>query len=390
MRHRTPAVQDVAVTLTTFAGGCLLYLTGIFPIGAANPDIPVWPRVAVFATACALELLRRRSPATALCLSVLPVAADIAMGLSIPVLIVLSDLLYAATLYGSRRLNRAMIPLVSVITIGATIVTLVLIPDWRGAIVAAVIALPFLITPVWWAANVRQHQEIAATERANAGQLAKIAALDREAAVAGERARMARDLHDVIAGHLSAIAIQSEALLAHTDSDPATVRRVVRSVRSNSVDALEEMRMMIGLLTRGNGTEEAAATTPPRLSELSKIVESARASGMVVDVHTELESMLPLPAAVDLTAYRIAQEALTNAVKHAPGGRASLTVRRVEDRLTVEVTNELPGGRTQADEQGAGLLNMRERARAIGGSLTAGPCETTWRVSAVLPVTAAR
>jgi len=249
--------------------------------------------------------------------------------------------------------------------------------------------MPFLIMPVWWATNVRQQRDIADNERENAVQLARIGELDRYAAVAAERARMARDLHDVIAGHLSAIAIQSEAVLTMSTADPATSHAVLRSVRENSVSALDEMRAMIGLLREGASDEET--TAPARLAQLSKLVESARASGMHVDVESEMDGSATLPAAVDLTAYRIAQEALTNAVKHAPGARTRVDIQRADGILTVEVTNELKAAGKKPRQAGQigtgiGLLNMRERANAVGGSLSAGLSEGRWRVRAKLPV----
>jgi signal transduction histidine kinase len=219
-------------------------------------------------------------------------------------------------------------------------------------------------------------------------QLATIGELDRKAAVAGERSKMARDLHDVIAGHLSAIAIQSEAALSMAGADPKLARAVLESVRENSVSALEEMRAMIGLLRTdpAGGDSEIEPTAPARLAELSKLVESARASGLEVEVNSIVDGLPPLPAAVDLTAYRIAQEALTKAAKHAPGGLAVFDIRRDGGILTVEVRNDLQPGSPADGGTGIGLLNMRERAAAVGGKLAAGPSGAGWLVRAELPL----
>ncbi|QFU88127.1 sensor histidine kinase [Amycolatopsis sp. YIM 10] len=383
-RRLPPFTQDVGIALLYFAGGTVLYLSGIYPL-FGEPTHLIWTRFVLLGTVCLLQLLRRLKPGVALVLAAVPFSADIHLGMSAPILIAFSDHLYAATLYGSRWLSRTMIGLAASGTIGAVVIALIVADDWRTAVLAAVAAVPFIITPVWWASNVRTHREIALRERANAEQLARIAELDRNAAVAGERARMARDLHDVIAGHLSAIAIQSEAALSIADdAKPDTMRTVLRSVRGNSVDALEEMRAMIGLL-RSQGVGEDETTAPARLGELSKLVESARASGMAVTVANEVGPEVSLPAAVDLTAYRIAQEALTNAVKHAPGTSAAVRIRLDGKILTVEVTNELTTTRRESDA-GHGLLNMRERAQAIGGSFVAGPADPGWRVFAALPI----
>ncbi|WP_216217419.1 sensor histidine kinase [Amycolatopsis aidingensis] len=385
-----PYRQDALIACFTFGGGSLLYLAGLYQLFGDPADAPFWLRIALYALLCSTQVLRRRAPALALGLATLLLGVDmLALGLAAPTLVAFSDLVYAATLYGSRRLSRAMIPVAAIGTLGVTAAALILAPDWRLGVLAAFACLPFLVTPVWWAANVRQQRDIAESERANAAQLARIAELDRQAAVASERSRMARDLHDVIAGHLSAIAIQSEAALSMASAEERSglVHTVLESVRGNSVDALAEMRAMIGLLKAGdNGTER---TAPPRLSELSKLVESARASGMAVEVDLRLDPDAALPAAVDLTAYRIAQEALTNAVKHAPGGTAALTIRQHDGRVHVELTNDL-GQAGTAEGTGTGLVNMRERAHSIGGSFRAGPGGRGWQVAAVLPTTDGR
>jgi signal transduction histidine kinase len=120
---------------------------------------------------------------------------------------------------------------------------------------------------------------------------------------------------------------------------------------------------------------------PARLRDLAQLLESARAAGLEVDARTEVDGELPV--AVDLSAYRIVQEALTNVVKHAPGARASVVVDRQDSALVVEVVNERTGSTVAGD--GRGLLNMRERAQAVGGVLVAGPHERLWRVRAELP-----
>lgn len=380
LRARPVWQQDLLIALATWLLGMLVYLTGIHRILAGYDHAPLWVRLVELTVLCGLQPLRRRVPA-GLLLATAVLAADIAVTPSLPVLIVYTDFLYAATLYGSRRTTRVMIGVAAASTAVVLAAVFVLAHEWRAAVVAALGVLPFVLTPVWWAANVRQQRDIAESERANAGQLAKLAELDRRAAVAAERGRMARDLHDVIAGHLSAIAIQSEAALSMPD--PTLSRRVLESVRENSVSALEEMRAMIGLLRAEGG--EGETTAPARLAELSKLVESARASGLEVRVKSTVDE-LTLPAAVDLTAYRIAQEALTNVVKHAPGRRVDVDIRWLDGILTVEVENEVHHHPPSAAGTGTGLLTMRERADALGGTLTAGPAGAGWLVRAELPV----
>ncbi|MFE6613439.1 sensor histidine kinase [Amycolatopsis sp. NPDC057786] len=382
LNHLAEWKQDLVIAFGTWALGVLVYVSGMQLLLAGPDNTPLWIRLSELTVLCGLEMLRRKVPLALLCALVV-LAVDVAFGPSLPILIVFTDFLYATTLYGSRRVSRVMIGVAAIGTLAVVCLALVFSAQWRTAILAAFALLPFLVTPVWWAANVRQQRDIADSERANAVQLATIGELDRKAAVAGERSKMARDLHDVIAGHLSAIAIQSEAALSMATADPKLSRKVLESVRENSVSALDEMRAMIGLL---RADTEIEPTAPARLAELSKLVESARASGLTVEVGSVPDRSGRLPAAVDLTAYRIAQEALTNAVKHAPGGRAVLDIRASGGILTVEVRNDLQPGRPGDGGTGLGLLNMRERAAAVGGTLAAGPSGGGWLVRAELPL----
>ncbi|MCR6486027.1 histidine kinase [Amycolatopsis sp. OK19-0408] len=385
LRSRPAWQQDALIALATWLVGFLVYAAGIHRILTSYDHAPLWARLLELTALCGLELLRRWVPG-ALLLATAVLAVDIWLSPSLPVLIIFTDFLYAATLYGSRRMSRVMIGVAGASVVVVLAAVLVLGQEWRMALLAAVSVLPFVLTPVWWAANVRQQRDIAETERANAGQLAKIAELDRRAAVAAERARMARDLHDVIAGHLSAIAIQSEAALSMPDSPLA--KKVLASVRENSVSALEEMRTMIGLLKAEGAAAET--TAPARLAELARLVESARASGLDVTMGSTVDGWESIPTAVDLTAYRIAQEALTNVAKHAPGGHVDLDVRYLDGFLEVEVRNDVqPHPVTPAEGSGTGLLNMRERADAVGGTVTAGPAGEGWLVRAELPVASA-
>jgi signal transduction histidine kinase len=382
--------QDALIVATSVASGALLYIVHLYPLyqsGRSDPA-PSWLRLALFASICAVELFRRRAPAAALAAGAVLVVMDCFFGPSMAMLMVFADLLYAAALYGGSRLRQRLVPMVAVATLFALGVALIVEPDRRVAFFACMAALPFVVVPIWWGTNVRQHRDIAAAERTNAAQLAKISELDRSAAIAAERARMARDLHDVIAGRVSAIAIQSEAVLSVSFDDEKTVHRVMTAVRENSVRALEEMRAMIELL-RADGTAATEVKAPARLADLASLIESARASGMQVELRSEIDTSFSLPAAVDLTAYRIAQEALTNVVKHAPRTSACVGIRYVEGSLVVEVSNEFSGMEaeiTQAGSSRTGLLNMRERAAVVGGSLIAGPYGSGWLVRAVLPV----
>lgn len=376
---RTPVLLAVFM----FAAGTLILAAEVpFIAGVGGNDLPQEHpvRLLTLAVLCAGELLRQRAPGIALSVAVVLVGVEFSYGVTLATVIPFTDLLFAATLYGSRRTNRIVVGATGAVVLVLVVFSALTAHDARQLVLNVLQVSGIPLIPVWWGMNVRHHRDDAEAERARADQLARIAELDRGAAVQAERARMARDLHDVIAGHLSAIAIQSEAALSMVDSDPVRTRTVLRSVRENSVASLTEMRAMIHLLRSDESTVER--TAPARLRDLAQLLESARAAGLTVSASTSVGD--DLPVAVDLSAYRIVQEALTNVVKHAPGAAASVTVGRRDEKLVVEVVNDRT--RSTSDTVGGhGLLSMRERAQAVGGVLEAGPHERQWRVRAELP-----
>jgi signal transduction histidine kinase len=358
--------------------GLVIYLAGQYAIWPSS--FPLWAHLVGFTLASVtLVLLRRTRPLVALGIGAVLTAVDGVMGLTIPMLLILGDFIYNAVLYAPRRVSR----IVGAVVVGGAAleggVLAFLMPTWRQGILALVVILWLGFLPVWWAETVRLYREAAKAERLRTEQLAELAARDREAAVSAERSRLAADLHDVIAGHLSAIAIQSEAALSLASKDPSMVPTVLQAVRENSIRALREMREMIDLL-RADGDR----TAPARLHDLDRLMESARASGLQVEATISTNGQLPVT--VDLAAYRIIQEALTNVTKHAPGSRATIRLEREGDSLVVDVRNSLTRPRANGEADGTGLASMRTRAEAVGGELSAGEVEGEWRVRAVLPV----
>lgn len=170
---------------------------------------------------------------------------------------------------------------------------------------------------------VRNHRDAAEAADLRAEQTALLAEMDRAQAVVSERARMARELHDMVANHLSAIAIHSTAALSI--DDPDTSRQALGVIRENSVEGLTEMRRLIGILRdTSDDTEPSAA---PTLDGVGSLVEGARTNGL--DVTLDADHGDSLPAPVELAAYRIVQESLTNVLKHAsPAGSPSRCARR--------------------------------------------------------------
>lgn len=300
------------------------------------------------------------------------------------VLLMFADLEYCAALHGSRRVSWAVTGAASAAIAAISLASLVETGPSQ-AILTLLSLLGLFGVPVMWGREVRRHREQADVERDRAEQTRRVAELDRLAAVAAERASMARDLHDVIAGQLSAIAIQSEAVLSLPDPSPATMRKVLASVRAASVASLAEMRTMIGLLREDGSADDEPRTAPPGLDRLATLLDTARETGLTITLDDRRPAGTALPAAADLAAYRIVQESLTNVAKHAPGSTVGLVLRHDSGMLAVEISNDLVPDVEPAGGTGTGLLGLRERASAVGGDVVAGPDGARWSVRASLP-----
>ena len=209
----------------------------------------------------------------------------------------------------------------------------------------------------------------------------------RGQATAEERLRIARDLHDLVGHGLSAIAVQSgTARVALDAGDERAARAALGAVESSSRTAMREMRQLLGVLRErpGNGSEVDAPA--PGLADIETLVSNVRAGGVAVTADVT-PATVPVPSATQLCAYRVVQEALTNAVKHAPGAIVTIRVASAKDMLSV-VVDSSGGARPQreADSGGLGLAGIRARVAAAGGQSYIGATATGWHVEAQLPV----
>ena len=203
-------------------------------------------------------------------------------------------------------------------------------------------------------------------------------------AAAGERARLARELHDAVSHSLASIVMQAGGAQDVLEREPARAGAALGAIERTAREGLGEMRRLLGLLGDGSAPRDPQ----PGLARLDELIGGARAAGL--EVATAVEGAgRPLPPAVDLSAYRIVQEALTNAMKHAGRCRATVTLRFRADALELEVADDGAGPPPDAIAGGRGLAGMRERAAVLGGELTAGPGADGrgFRVQARLPAT---
>ncbi|MGA4797255.1 sensor histidine kinase [Streptomyces lavendulocolor] len=207
-----------------------------------------------------------------------------------------------------------------------------------------------------------------------------------------ERLRIAREVHDVLGHSLSLINVQAGAVLHRLSKNPApdvalpAAREALEAVRATSKDALRELRATLGVLRQA---DEAAPTAPASgLDRLGELVERARATGLDAGVRTE-GTPRPLPPPLDLAAYRIVQESLTNVTRHARARTVLITLTWTDDELGLRVEDD-GGGSPGESAPGSGIQGMAERARAFGGDLTARNTTDGFRVTARLPLTPAR
>lgn len=385
-----PHRHDVLLALSGLTGGLLLWALGLVSYGGrALPG--AWLLLPLVVCALA-EAYRRTLPRAALAAGCAAVVADQFTDGSLATLLMGTDIVYAAVVYGPPGTARRLPPAAAFLTVGSTVALLAWLRDPAALLLGAVIGIVTYL-PAASGSVVRNHREAAVAAGLRAEQTALLAELDRTQAVAAERSRMARELHDVVANHLSAIAIHSTAALSI--DRPDTSREALGVIRENSVAGLAEMRRLIGLLRQDGGEEPGPA---PRLSGLGALLRQAGdgdTTGRLRFRLIEAPVTLPLPAPVELAAYRLVQESVTNALKHAAPGEVLVRLDRGPRALTVEVRSPLGragGAAPRAPGAGAGIIGMRERVALLHGEFTAGPTTagspTTeqWRVRARLPL----
>jgi signal transduction histidine kinase len=286
---------------------------------------------------------------------------------------------FALGLHADRRGLRAGLVVFALLVVASAIVLAV-----GGSTVGN--ALPVLI---WWSAAIgigrglRERQALVELLRERSARLERDRERDMADAALEERARIARELHDVIAHAVSLMVVQASAERRLLDPDQRRTADTLETIESSGREALGELRRLLGVL-RARGRERLAPQ--PGLDALPELLHEGRRSGHEIRLEVEGEPVR-LPAGLDLTAYRIVQEGLTNARKHAPGAVVDLTLRWRAAEVEIEVADDGPGPPTNPNGVGHGLIGMRERASLYGGSLRTGPgAGGGFRVLARLPI----
>jgi signal transduction histidine kinase len=392
-RHPTSTDGMVALALSALAA-LDLYINW-----AVNASIPEILGMALTALAIWPLTYRRRYPLAVLL--VMTAGVVIYRSLSIPEsdFILYSLLLgfFSAGAYGDRRWRNWARAISALVTIGLLTYSVFFVgrsyifPAQTVLYQLSVVLLNiFLFGGAWWIGDVfriRRQRELELGERTV--QLEKERDENARRAVLDERVRIARELHDVVAHHVSVMGIQAGAARRILKQQPEKANEVLSQIEASSREAVAELQRLLGFLRQHSQTDELAPQ--PTLRQLDLLISHMREAGLPVEVRIEGEPRT-LPPGVDLSAYRIVQEALTNTLKHAGPARATVTLRYDSGAISIEILDNGHGPEESENVEikGRGLIGMRERVSLHGGEFTAGKAAGAgFAVRARLPLTGA-
>jgi signal transduction histidine kinase len=331
-------------------------------------------------------VFRRRNPVAAFSVAVAAGVVQLAVvpgpsgaDLAIPVL------LYTLAAYRPRQVSLAGLAVCLVGSIVGVLAWTNGLDLYRKIAAALVIFCGTALIAWVFGDSMRYRRAYYAALEERAARLEREADAQAQIAAAAERARIARELHDVIAHHVSVMVVQADGAGYALDGSPERARRALAAISATGRQTLTEMRRLLGLLRSGDARAEL--TPQPGLGQLRELVEQARAAGMSVSL-TQEGAPYPLPEGAELAAYRVVQESLTNTRKHAGvAAVASITLRYDQDGLVVQVSDNGQGDAAAGDGTGHGLAGMRERVEMYGGTVIAGPLPQGggYRVTARIP-----
>jgi signal transduction histidine kinase len=296
-----------------------------------------------------------------------------------------AGLLVALYTVAARRSRREALAAAGVLEIGVVLASVRFAPASDG-LVGSLVFLSGLVTAALFGGVAwRSHVAFLDTVVETAARLERERDQQARLAVIGERTRIAREMHDIVAHSLSVVVALADGAALTNPRDPVEATDAMRQVSAVGRQALAEMRRLLGVL-RDDVELEAPLAPQPGLTELDVLLDQVRAVGLSADL-TTVGRPLPLPATEDAAAYRIVQESLTNALKHARGAtRIAVAVAWSEAELRVQVSDDGKGSGSSI-VPGHGLLGMSERVALFGGDVQAGPLpDRGWQVTARLPV----
>jgi signal transduction histidine kinase len=333
-------VQDRAVVALLAVGWTLPF--------ALRPRYPLWAPLVALAFLAAFALI---SPERSISSLTMPFVAALAAAVSLG-------------LVADRRH--------SIAGWAAVIATAAVVSSKSGSAYSDFFWSTLILTLAWFfgsALGSRTEQARELTERVAAAEHDRATAAER--ATAEERARIARELHDVVAHSVSVMVVQASGVRRLLKDEQHREREALLSVEQIGRQALTEMRRMLGVMRSGEEAPAAALAPQPGLQHLDRLIAQVEEAGLPVTLRVEGDRP-DLSPGVDLSAYRIVQEGLTNALKHAKGAHAEVVVRYIDSSVELEIADNGPGA-PSGDGQGHGLVGMRERVALYGGTIEAGP-----------------
>ncbi|MFI0237629.1 sensor histidine kinase [Streptomyces sp. NPDC016845] len=392
--------REAAITTTAFA---LCLLGGVVQDDGRTLSPPSAAAYFIAVVSCAVLPARHRAPLVAMAVTTASGVLAPLLGLLLSPLIVAPAVITAYSYSLAARTERRAASAVALISMALLVASTPLLGalSWKDASrIGAVAAFPLVAGVLGHSVQNRRAYLAAVEERALRAEKSRDSEARRR--VAEERVRIARELHDLVA-HQITLANAQATVAAHLfDSRPEQTRKSLEELVETTRDALDDLRATVGLL-RQSGDAAAPAEPAPGLSRLPTLLESFRRAGLEVSMDQE-GTVRPLPPGVDLTAYRIVQEALTNVTKHAGTGSARVRLVWNRDRVTITIADDGADARTTSTAAtgpamstaggrapGFGLIGMRERATAVGGHLSAGRRpEGGFLVSTQLPLPPAK
>ncbi|WP_416975177.1 sensor histidine kinase [Streptomyces sp. 4F14] len=386
-RHPTGVDGFWAVVLFGFA---FAMETAQHEAGRTNSLSVVVPTVAALSLVVAL---RRRLPEAMLVLAAAAGCAQLVLGVGVNAAdFAMLMIVYTVAAVGSRWASWLALGM----GVCAATAAQLRWPDDSSAggnvVTVVFLTVPFLLAWVL-GDSMRTRRAYLAQLEERAARLEREREAQAKVAVAAERARIARELHDVVAHNVSVMVVQADGAAYVLDAAPDQAKKALETISSTGRQALAEMRRLLGVLRTGEHREGGEYVPQPDVEQIEDLVQQCRGSGLPVDFKVE-GTARPLPSGVELTAYRIVQEALTNTRKHGgPNAGASVRLVYFDDGLGLLVEDDGQGAPHElyeeggADGQGHGLIGMRERVGMVGGTLDAGPRPGGgFRISVLLPL----
>ncbi|MFF3938735.1 sensor histidine kinase [Streptomyces phaeofaciens] len=365
-----PHVMDAVLITCVLACVVSASFFGTFDV---REPIAWWPGLVLGVIATAALLWRRSRPRPVVVVTGICAIAAVGLGYLTTMLLLAPVMvaLFWLALLDERRTAHFFGLGVVVLMVPVSVVQA---PHYASVILVTLNPALALLLPVAWGSALRLRRAFTDSLRARAEHAEHTREEEARRRVAEERVRIARDLHDVVAHHLTLANAQAVTAAHLIRNDPEQAEQLLTGLSGTTATALRELKATVGLLRRPEDSDSPLQPAP-KLEQLPTMVAALATTGLDVAVTTEGEPR-PLSPAVDLTAFRIIQEALTNVSKHAGTPTAQVTLAYTDDVLKIEISNERGHPATTASasvDSGFGLISMRERALSTGGRFTAGP-----------------